>query len=749
MKSTREPDRLSPLIADLGAMRQRRGVSQAELARRAGCTRSLVHAVEHGLAMPSLPRLVALGDALGLQLGWKAQTDHGWDWVTRRLDAITLDEISDMVGTIVQSILPVEQVQFDVAPGYPYSLGESPPRQILMDGTRYVLQFRAGRLIIESSLPLDNERDALLKKVWDTVDAWLENYRAAYQARIFRMLFDTATRLSEERDPTPLLQQAVNRAREFLQSDLSYVTLMDRERNTVHMKVASGHRHPDFLRIVLPLGVGLGGRVARDRTPLAVPDYLNADTLDHDPQTDAIVRQEGIRAILGVPLIVRNNVLGVMFAAKREPARFTDLEVTLLQSLADFSALALDNAEAFRHLQHLADYRALAQTDAESGMRLYKLALDLERMAAASLTENPDLSHLLGVLRELLQREVILTDLAYRPMVPPSVVAPRNWIRERQGEMLAITSAQKRTFQASDRLLVLPIIVRGQVTAWLWISQDGDPIPPALRHSLETVARIIGLYLSAETHRSEVGQDVITQLVTNAYPGPARTLNRWPILQSDHGFYLLYLKTSNSLNRPIYLQQLLQHLIHERPDDLVGLYQDYLIGITADADEHRLADALARIAQETGWDRRSLIAILGDRTSDPAVTTQTIRQAIGALDILADVLKHPITPARRLKLVWDVSRGNVERLDILMREQLSPISDDPDLLNTLYTYFSLGQNQKQTAKALAVHLNTLRYRLDKARDKMGDVFHDPVKRLSLELALTIWDTISWNRLPPS
>jgi len=705
--------------------------------------------VEHGVATPSLPRLAALGDALGLRLEWETQTGHGWDWVTRRLDTVALDEVSDMVCTIVRSILPAEQVQFDIAPGYPYSLGESPLRPITIDNEYYVLQFRAGRLIIESSLPLDTEGDVLLEKAWTTVDAWLENYRAAYQARIFRMLFDTATRLSEERDPTPLLQQAVDRAREFLQSDLSYVTLMDHERKTVHMKVASGNRHADFLRIVLPLGVGLGGRVARDRTPLAVPDYLNADTLDHDPLTDAIVRREGIRAILGVPLIVRGNVLGVMFAAKREPYRFTDLDVTLLQSLADFSALALDNAESYRHLQNLADYRALAQTDAESGMRLYKLALHLERTAATSLTENPDLSQVLTVLNQFLQRDVILTDLSYQPIGPSPFPEPRKWIRERQGEELAVASAQKRTFQVSDRILVLPVIIRGQIAAWLWIGQDGDPIPPTIRDSLETVARIIGLYLSTEPHRSEIDQDVITQLMTNAYPGSARTLNQWPLLQSPHEPYVLYLKTTDTPNRPIYLQQLLQHLYHERPNDLLGLYQDYLIGITAESNEHRLADTLIRIGLETGWGPGSLVVVLGDRTADLGVTTQTLRQAIGALDILAEVLKHPITPARRLKLVWDVSRGDLERLNILMQEHLLPFSDDQDLLYTLYTYFSLGQNQKQAARVLSVHLNTLRYRLEKAQDKLGDVFHDPVKRLSLELALTVWDTVSWNRVSTS
>jgi purine catabolism regulator len=61
-----------------------------------------------------------------------------------------------------------------------------------------------------------------------------------------------------------------------------------------------------------------------------------------------------------------------------------------------------------------------------------------------------------------------------------------------------------------------------------------------------------------------------------------------------------------------------------------------------------------------------------------------------------------------------------------------------ELVTTLRIYLEHSQNLAQTAKALHVHYNTLRYRLDRIREVLGDILENQQQRLSIEIALQFY-----------
>jgi len=67
--------------------------------------------------------------------------------------------------------------------------------------------------------------------------------------------------------------------------------------------------------------------------------------------------------------------------------------------------------------------------------------------------------------------------------------------------------------------------------------------------------------------------------------------------------------------------------------------------------------------------------------------------------------------------------------------------NDTDLAPTLRTYLEQNQNSARTAKLLYIHYNTLRYRLDRAREILGDFLENPQQRLEIELALQLYPMI--------
>jgi signal transduction histidine kinase len=87
---------------------------------------------------------------------------------------------------------------------------------------------------------------------------------------------------------------------------------------------------------------GPGEAIAR-RQPLQVPDLMQRPS---DPLRDAVV-EAGFRASLLVPLLSADEPLGTLILRRRRPGEFSPAVVSLMQSFADQSAIALENARLF------------------------------------------------------------------------------------------------------------------------------------------------------------------------------------------------------------------------------------------------------------------------------------------------------------------------------------------------------------------------------------------------------------------
>ncbi|MFI5426553.1 GAF domain-containing protein [Aeromicrobium sp. UC242_57] len=62
-------------------------------------------------------------------------------------------------------------------------------------------------------------------------------------------------------------------------------------------------------------GTGVGGRVLQDGRVIIVRDYAVSADISHDH--DAAVRSEGLRTVIGAPVVVERTVRGVLYAGTR------------------------------------------------------------------------------------------------------------------------------------------------------------------------------------------------------------------------------------------------------------------------------------------------------------------------------------------------------------------------------------------------------------------------------------------------
>lgn len=176
-------------------------------------------------------------------------------------------------------------------------------------------------------------------------------------------LFDTASDLAALRDLDAVLRAIVHRAKLLLGTDVTYLSLNDDSAGDTYMRVTDGSVAEAFQKVRLGMGEGLGGLVAQTARPYATGDY-RADTRFHHTTTiDSAVLDEGLRAILGVPLRLGSRIIGVLYAADRAPREFTAGEVALLSSLADHAAIAIDGARLLEETRAaLVDLNAASET---------------------------------------------------------------------------------------------------------------------------------------------------------------------------------------------------------------------------------------------------------------------------------------------------------------------------------------------------------------------------------------------------
>jgi serine phosphatase RsbU (regulator of sigma subunit)/anti-sigma regulatory factor (Ser/Thr protein kinase) len=135
-----------------------------------------------------------------------------------------------------------------------------------------------------------------------------------------------------------MLSELLERVRTQVKADTSAILMLDEERGVLVARAARGLEEEVRQGVRVPLARGFAGRVAAQARPIIIEDLDRADVVN------PILRQKGIRSMLGVPIHVEGRVIGVMHVGALKQRDFNEDDIALVQLAADRAALAIDNA---------------------------------------------------------------------------------------------------------------------------------------------------------------------------------------------------------------------------------------------------------------------------------------------------------------------------------------------------------------------------------------------------------------------
>ncbi|GAA0926647.1 GAF domain-containing SpoIIE family protein phosphatase [Pseudonocardia zijingensis] len=138
-----------------------------------------------------------------------------------------------------------------------------------------------------------------------------------------------------------LLLELLDRVIGLLDVDTAAVLLLDPSGQYLVATAARGIEEEVRQGVRIPLGKGFAGRIAAEKAPVTL------ESVDHTNVLNPILREKGIRSMLGVPLLSAGEVIGVMHVGSLSTRRFTQEEVDLLVLAGDRVAIATQSRQTY------------------------------------------------------------------------------------------------------------------------------------------------------------------------------------------------------------------------------------------------------------------------------------------------------------------------------------------------------------------------------------------------------------------
>src|SRR3989304_94653 len=147
-------------------------------------------------------------------------------------------------------------------------------------------------------------------------------------------------------DLEAILKVGLNNVLEIMHGVIGGVMLLDEQTKTLSYFVYHGLSAKYAEEMRFKLGEGIAGKVAQNGRAKLLEDI----SLETSAARPDLIKTEGLKAFLSVPLRAKDKILGVLNVASTMAHRFTKDDIYLLGSIGDQLGIAIEQAKLYKRL---------------------------------------------------------------------------------------------------------------------------------------------------------------------------------------------------------------------------------------------------------------------------------------------------------------------------------------------------------------------------------------------------------------
>lgn len=169
----------------------------------------------------------------------------------------------------------------------------------------------------------------------------------------YRRLIDIARDLASTLDLDILLSRIVHAAAEISGAEAASILLFDETSRQLYFQVATNMDESTRRGIVVPLDGSIAGWIVNNRQTVRIANVHN------DPRFFSSVEEAtgfSTKSILGIPLVTKNKIVGVLEALNKPKGKFTDSDESMLVVLGAQAAVAIENARLFQQSDLISEF---------------------------------------------------------------------------------------------------------------------------------------------------------------------------------------------------------------------------------------------------------------------------------------------------------------------------------------------------------------------------------------------------------
>lgn len=180
------------------------------------------------------------------------------------------------------------------------------------------------------------------------IDASIPDNEIHYGFEKLTRLVELSLILNSTLEPDRLLQSILDTAAELLECKDVSILLYDDNREELRFVASTGSDKEELGKIPVPLDNSLAGTIFTENRHLVI------NRVEDDPRHYNRVGEEleyQVDSLLGVPMRIKERVVGVLEALNKKEEKFTTFDVNLLLVIASQAAIAIDNAKLIQALK--------------------------------------------------------------------------------------------------------------------------------------------------------------------------------------------------------------------------------------------------------------------------------------------------------------------------------------------------------------------------------------------------------------